>query len=79
MPVRVPAGKLSILQLEQEIHFQAILCRKKWSTMRAVCGAFWHSKLVEPVDIREPTRLSITECGNVGTPQVPTKEDERQM
>ena len=79
MPVKVPAGELSILQLEQGIHFQVILCKKKRSTMKGVCGASWHSKLVEPVDIREPTRLSITECGDVGTPQVPTREDERQI
>ena len=50
MPVRVPAGELSILQLEQGIHFQAILCKKKQSTVKAVCGASWHSKLVEPLD-----------------------------
>ena len=28
IPVKVPAGKLSVLQLEQEIHFQAIVCQK---------------------------------------------------
>ena len=79
MPVRVPAGKLSILQLEQGIHFQAILCKKKRSTVKAVCGASWHSKLVKPLDIQEPTRLSIAECGNAGTPRAPTREDERRI
>ena len=28
MPVRAPAGELSILQLEQGIHFQAIYARR---------------------------------------------------
>ena len=65
MPVKVPAGELSILQLERGTHFQAILCKKKRST--------------EPLDIREPTRLSITECGEVSTPGAPTREDERQI
>ena len=44
--------------------------------MKAVCGASWHSKLGEPLYIREPTPLSITECGNVSTLQVPAGEDE---
>ena len=35
---KVPAGELSVLQLEQEIHFQATVCKKKRSTMKAVCG-----------------------------------------
>ena len=44
--------------------------------MKAVCGASWHSKLGEPLDVREPTRLSITECGGVSTLRVPAGEDE---
>ena len=79
MTSKVPAGERSILQLEQGIRFQATLCKKKRSTMKAVCGASWHSKLGEPLDIREPTRLSITECGEVSTPGVPTGEDERRV
>ena len=47
--------------------------------MKAVCGASWHSKLGEPLDIREPARLSITECGDVSTPWVPTREDEQRV
>ena len=74
IPVKVPAGELSVLQLEQEIHFQAIICKMR-STMKAVCGAFGHSKLVEPLDIQEPVRLSITECSDVSTTQVLTTED----
>ena len=79
IPVKVPVGELSVLQLEQEIHFQAIICKKKRSTMKAMCGASWHSKLVEPLDIQEPTRLSITECGGVSTLQVLTTEGGRQI
>ena len=75
IPTKVPAGELSVLQLEQEIHFQATVCKKKRSTMKAVCGAFGHSKLVEPLDIQEPVRLSITECRDVSTTQVLTTED----
>ena len=37
IPVKVPGGELSVLQLEQEIHFQAIICKKKRSTMKAMC------------------------------------------
>ena len=77
IPVKVPAGELSVLQLEQEIHFQAIVCKKKQSTMKVVCGAFGHSKLGEPLDIQEPVRLSITECCNVNTTQVLTTKDGR--
>ena len=55
IPAKVPAGELSVLQLEQEIHFRAIICKKKRSTMKAVCGAFGHSKLVEPLDIQNPS------------------------
>ena len=65
IPTKVPAGELSVLQLEQEIHFQATVCKKKRLTMKAVYGAFGHSKLVEPLDIQEPVRLSITECSDV--------------
>ena len=79
IPVKVPAGKFSVLQLEQELHFQAIICKKKWSTMKAVCGASWHSKLVEPLDIQEPIRLSITECREFSTLRVLTTEDGRQI
>ena len=75
IPVKAPAGELSALQLEQEIHFQVIICKKKRSTMKMVCRAFGHSKLVEPLDIQEPVRLSITECGDVSTTQVLTTED----
>ena len=48
IPVKVPAGELSVLQLDLEIYFKAIICKKKWSMMKAVCRAFRHSKLVEP-------------------------------
>ena len=75
----VLSGERSILQLERGILFQATLCKKKRSAMKVVCGASWHSKLGEPLDIREPTRLSITECGKVSTPRVPTGEDERRV
>ena len=43
--------------------------------MKAVYGAFGHSKLVEPLDIQEPVHLSITECGDVSTTQIVTTED----
>ena len=38
IPVKAPAGELSVLQLDQEIHFQATVCKKKRSTMKAVWG-----------------------------------------
>ena len=75
IPVKAPAGELSVLQLDQEVHFWATVCKKKRSTMKAVCGAFGHSKLVEPLDIQEPVRLSITECSDVSTTQILTTED----
>ena len=43
IPVKGPAGELSVLQLDQEVHFWATVCKKKWSTMKAVCG---HSGIV---------------------------------
>ena len=45
--------------------------------MKAVCEAFGHSKLVEPLDIQEPVRLSITECRDVH--KFLTTEDRRQI
>ena len=75
IPVKAAAGELSVLQLDQEVHFWATVCKKKRSTMKAVCGAFGHSKLVEPLDIQEPVRLSITECSDVSTTQILTTED----
>ena len=36
IPTKVLAGEPSVLQLEQEIHFQATVCKKKRSTMKAV-------------------------------------------
>ena len=79
IPVKTPAGELSVLQLDQEVHFWATVCKKKQSTMKAVCGAFRHSKLVEPLDIQEPVRLSITECSDVSTTQILTTEDGQQI
>ena len=79
MPSRVPAGELGVLQLERGTRFQATLCKKKKSTMRAVCGSSWHSNLNEPVDIWKPNRLSRTECGRIGAPLVPTGEREGQI
>ena len=38
IPTKVPAGELSVLQLEQEIHFQATVCKKKRSTMKGCAG-----------------------------------------
>ena len=75
IPVKAPVGELSVLQLDQEVHFWATVCKKKRSTMKA----FGHSKLVEPLDIQEPVRLSITECSDVSTTQILTTEDGRQI
>ena len=76
MTVKVPAGELSVLQLEPGVRFQATLCKKKRSTMKAVCGASWHSKLGEQLDIRETTRLSVADCGEIRNPQAPAGEGE---
>ena len=64
IPTRTEAGEFSILQLDQEVHFQATMCKKK-STIKAVCGAFGHSKLVEPINIQDPVKLSLKECSDV--------------
>ena len=37
IPVKASAGELSVLQLDQEVHFWATVCKKKGSTMKAVC------------------------------------------
>ena len=74
MTIKVPASELRVLQLEKGVRFQATLCKWKRSTMRAVCGASWHSKLGEPLDVRETTRLSITDCGEISTQLTPDGE-----
>ena len=70
IPVKAPVGELSVLQLDQEVHFWATVCKKKRSTMKAVYGVFGHSKMVQPLDIQEPVRLSITKCSNISTTQI---------
>ena len=79
MTVKVPAGKLRVLQLEQGVRFQATLCKKNRSTMNAVCGVSWHSKLGEPLDVRETTRLSIIDCGEISTQRTPAGEGARRV
>ena len=79
MTVKVPAGELRVLQLEQGVRFQANLCKKKQSTMKAVCGSSWHSKLGEPLDVRETTRLSIIDCGEISTQRTPAGEGARRV
>ena len=79
MTVKVPAGELRVLQLEQGVRFQATLCKKKRSTMKAVCGASWHSKLGEPLDVQETARLSITDCGEISTQRTPAGEGARRV
>ena len=79
MTIKVPAGELRVLQLKRRVRFQATLCKKNRSMMKAVCGASWHSKLGEPLDVRETTRLSITNCGEIDTQWTPAGEGARRV
>ncbi len=49
------------------------------SAITAVCGAFSHSKLVEPLDILKPSRVNIGDCQDMAATQIVTTEDGRQL
>ena len=49
------------------------------STITAVCGAFSHSKLVEPLDILKPSRVTIGDCRDAAATQIITTKDGRQL
>ena len=79
VPKRVETGEHVIVQKNPELRFQGARCQKKKSSITAVCGAFGHSKIVEPLDVREPVRLSLSECGDVVATQILTTEDGKQI
>ncbi len=49
------------------------------SAITAVCGAFSHSKLVEPLDILKPSRVTIGDCRDTAATRINTTEDSRQL
>ncbi len=79
MGKRVPAGEYIVLQVVKQKTFKAIQCKKQVSAITAVCGAFSHSKLVEPLDILKPSRVTIGDCRDAAATQIVTTEDGRQL
>ena len=79
MGKRIPAGEYMVLQAVKQKTFKAIQCKKRVSAITAVCGAFSHSKLVEPLDILKPSRVTISDCRDAAATQIITTEDGRQL
>ena len=46
---------------------------------QCMCGAFSHSKLVEPLDILKPSRVTIGDCRDAAATQIVTTEDGQQL
>ncbi len=72
-------GEYSVLQYNLAKKFKAVVCERKISTITAVCGAFSHSKLVEPPDILKPVKVKKADCQDVADTKMLTTEDGRQL
>ncbi len=79
MGKRVPAGEYIVLQEVKQKTFKAIQCKKWVSAITAVCGAFSHSKLVEPLDILKPSRVTIGDSRDAAATRIITTEEGRQL
>jgi len=76
---RSPAGMYSVLQETQVQQLPGIQCEKKVSSISAVCGAFSHSKLITPMDILAPTKVSIQDCLDISKTNFLITEDQRSL
>jgi len=72
-------GTYSVIQFNPVRKFKGMKCEKRISTITAVCGAFSHSKLVEPPDVLKPARVPQRECMDVIQTQLVNTEDGRQV
>lgn len=72
-------GEYSILQFDEMRRFKAVRCVKRVSAISAVCGAFSHTKLVEPLDVMKPVLISRQECSDAAATRLVTTEDGRQL
>lgn len=79
VPIKTEGGEYSVLQLNPVRKFKAIRCEKKISSLTAVCGAFSHSKLVEPPDVLKPVPVPKQDCIDVSQTKLVTTEDGRQL
>lgn len=73
------AGEYSVIQYDARKRFKAVRCQRKVSTITAICGAFSHSKLVEPPDVLKPEKVTQQWCRDAATSGLITTEDGRQL
>jgi len=76
---KTAGGEYVVLQHNPEKRFKATICEMRVSTLTAVCGAFSHSKLVEPPDVLKPVRVSHADCSDITASQLLTTQDGRQL
>ena len=74
-----PSSEYGVLQYNPTRKFKAIKCEKRVSTLTAVCGAFSHSKLVEPPDVLKPVKIPKQDCIDAASTKLITTEDGRQL
>ena len=79
IPDKTTAGEYTVVQYTPDKTFKAIYCEKKITALTAVCGAFSHSKLVEPLTVLKPVQITINECRDIASSQILTTEDGRTL
>ena len=72
-------GEYAVIQYSTDKYFKAMMCEKKVSVLNVICGAFSHSKLIEPPDVLQPMRMKRSDCNDIAVTQILTTEDGRQL
>ena len=72
-------GEYDVVQYSTNKYFKAMMCEKKISVLNVICGAFSHSKLIEPPDVLKPVMVKRGDCNDIALTQILTTEDGRQL
>jgi hypothetical protein len=72
-------GEYAVIQYSTNKYFKAMMCEKKVSVLNVICGAFSHSKLIEPPDVLKPMTVKRGDCNDIALTQILTTEDGRQL
>ena len=60
------------VQYSTNKYFKAMMYEKKISVLNVICGAFSHSKLIEPLDVLKPVMVKRSDCNDIALMQVLT-------
>jgi len=74
-----PGGVYAVLQKRRAVRFKAMMCEKRVSSISLYCGAFSHTKMIEPPDIMKPERVPRAMCADVADSRILNTEDGRQL